>query len=333
MSAPSVATVRLLQVLGDTDDTDDARFALDLHARLADLGLEVRTLALGPGRRGGLESLVPVMSPSRRSLAAHTQLRREQRWADVVVLREGPAALVAGLARRGGPPTVLALAEDAVRWSNQPVPSRVRRVVEQATAVVVTDDPSRSVAGALGRDPGELTVIPYGVDVRPPPVSDRARVAARALLGLPADGAVARFVGTAGECDDLGGARDAARRAGVPLVDDGAGEPEVVAAAADVAVLVTSRRSGPPRGVLLAGRDGSALVAPGRGGLAHLVDGRTGVPAEGTGGVADALAALAGDDALRRDRGAAAAARVRSEYDLAPVAERWAALVRACAGR
>jgi glycosyltransferase involved in cell wall biosynthesis len=49
--------------------------------------------------------------------------------------------------------------------------------------------------------------------------------------------------------------------------------------------------------------------------------------------VADALAALAGDDALRRDRGAAAAARVRSEYDLAPVAERWAALVRACAGR
>ena len=326
-------TVRLLQVLGDTDDTDDARFALDLHARLADLGLEVRTLALGPGRRGGLESLVPVMSPSRRSLAAHTQLRREQRWADVVVLRGGPAALVAGLARRSGPPTVLALAEDAVRWSHQPVPSRVRGVAERSTAVVVTDEPARSAAAALGRDPGDLTVIPYGVDVRPPPVSDRARVAARGLLGLPAAGAVARLVGTVGQGDDLGGARDAARRAGVPLVDDDAGEAEVVAAAADVALLGTPRRSGPPRGLLLAGRDGAALVAPGSDGLAGLVDGHTGVPADGTGEMADALALLAGDDALRRDRGAAAAARVRSDYDLAPVAERWAELVRACAAR
>ncbi|HLU42479.1 MAG TPA: hypothetical protein VKZ55_08790 [Microthrixaceae bacterium] len=71
----------------------------------------MRTVALAPGRTGGLAELVPAIAPSRRTLAALTQLRREARWADVVVLRSTRAVPpLAGLLR-GGPPLVLVLEE------------------------------------------------------------------------------------------------------------------------------------------------------------------------------------------------------------------------------
>jgi hypothetical protein len=321
----------VLQVLSDTDDSDDSRFALDLHARLTDRGLEVRTMALGPGHRGGLESRVPVMSPSRRSIAAHTQLRREQRWADVVVLRgEGPA-MTAGLARvRAAPPAVVALGEEARRWAQHPVPARARRLVERGiAALVVTDHPAAvAVAAPLGRHPQDLVVIPVGVDVRPPVTSAAARRVAREVLGLPADGVVARFVGLAGPDDGARIAHGAASRAGVPLVGPHDGDTDVVAAAADVAVLPTRRTCGPPRGLLLAARDANALVAPADGGLAALVDEHTGVvcPADED-AVTAALEALAADP----DRVAAAAARaserVRDHFDLDAVSQRWSDLL------
>ena len=77
--------LRVLQAIADTDDGDSQRFALDLHAAWALDGLEVRTVALGPGGRGGLDDIVPVLAPGTRSIAAHAQFRREARWADVVV--------------------------------------------------------------------------------------------------------------------------------------------------------------------------------------------------------------------------------------------------------
>lgn len=72
-------------MLADTDDTESATEALALHRGLVALGVQMRTVALGPGRSGGLDSVVPVLAPAARSLAAVTQLRRERRWADVVV--------------------------------------------------------------------------------------------------------------------------------------------------------------------------------------------------------------------------------------------------------
>jgi hypothetical protein len=77
--------LRALFVIADTDRSEHSTAILELHRRLARLGVQMRTVALGPGRRGGLDSMVPVLSPAARSLAAVTQLRREQRWADVVV--------------------------------------------------------------------------------------------------------------------------------------------------------------------------------------------------------------------------------------------------------
>lgn len=81
----SQSALRVLFVLGDTDASDAATETLELHRGLALLGVQMRTVALGPGRHGGLDGLVPVLSPAKRSLGAITQLRREQRWADAVV--------------------------------------------------------------------------------------------------------------------------------------------------------------------------------------------------------------------------------------------------------
>ena len=76
----------MLQFIGDTDVEPAHVAALALHRLLSSRGIEVRTLALAPGRRGGLEQDVPSIAPSRRSLAARGQVRTESRWADVVVL-------------------------------------------------------------------------------------------------------------------------------------------------------------------------------------------------------------------------------------------------------
>jgi hypothetical protein len=92
-----VAIQRVLQILQDTDATDQNLAALELHKGLSQAGCEVRTLALGPGRTGQLAQSVPVISPSRRSVAAYTQLRTEQRWADAVILQGARAAQVAAL--------------------------------------------------------------------------------------------------------------------------------------------------------------------------------------------------------------------------------------------
>jgi hypothetical protein len=101
-----VEQVRVLQVVADTDEAS-GESPLGLHEVLAEQGFEVRTVALGPGRIGELAGSVPVMSPSRRSIAATTELRRESRWADVLLFR-GRAAVPPGLAWVAGlPPCVL----------------------------------------------------------------------------------------------------------------------------------------------------------------------------------------------------------------------------------
>lgn len=53
----------------------------------------LRCVALAPGTVGGLDAQVPVLGPSPRSLAARIQLRRECRWADVIVYFGGDTAL------------------------------------------------------------------------------------------------------------------------------------------------------------------------------------------------------------------------------------------------
>lgn len=100
--------LRVLFVLADTDRSEAGLAILDLHSGLVSLGVQMRTIALGPGRHGGLDSVVPVLSPATRSLGAVTQLRREQRWADAVVCWGVTAAVVQKLSgSRRRTPTVI----------------------------------------------------------------------------------------------------------------------------------------------------------------------------------------------------------------------------------
>lgn len=139
--------LRVLQVLADTDESAATRAGLSLHTILADAGLELRTVALAPGRRGEHAALIPVVAPGRRTLAALTQLHTESRWADVVVFH-GTRAVPPGYRLwRQRPPALVVLQPD----------DRLRRGLRGATQqlhAVATG--SESVAG---RAATSLTVI------------------------------------------------------------------------------------------------------------------------------------------------------------------------------
>jgi len=320
--------VRVLQVLGDTDADDDGHAALDLHRALGRLGAEVRTLALTPGRSAGLAATVPTMGPSAGSIATHTQLRREQRWADVVVLRGERPAACAGMARvRGGPPVVLHLTNEVSRWRHQPVPSRALRLAGRSAALVLPCRRDRDVATRLGVSEDLVHVVAYGVDplgVR----SDAERSAARDALGLPADAVVAHVLDgpLAAEVRHEAGRRGVATT-GIESVDDrvvhfGEVEPvdqaELAIAAADV-VVAAGPTCGPSWALLRAAGAGLAVIASGDVTLAELVDHDTGW---------DDLddAATAGFAELRR-RGAGAAARVAERFSASSSAERWSDVI------
>lgn len=93
---------RVLVVLDGTGSDAATDRALAVHRALARLGAEVRSVALGPSGDGALDGEVPVLGPSPGSLASALQLRREARWADVVVCTGVRSARASRLrARRG----------------------------------------------------------------------------------------------------------------------------------------------------------------------------------------------------------------------------------------
>lgn len=141
--------MRVLQFIGDTDVEPAHVAALALHRALSAHGVEVRTLALAPGRHGGLEQDVPAVAPSRRSLAARGQVRAESRWADVVVLHGTRALTMATTPARSttGPAVVIAHWDPAATSGStsgstageQPPARRAElAVAATADAVVVT---------------------------------------------------------------------------------------------------------------------------------------------------------------------------------------------------
>ena len=105
---------RVLFVLPETAGSADNERVLELHRALGAAGLEARTVALGPGGDGGLDSVVPVLAPAPRSFAAVMELRREQRWCDVLACSGRRVATVAALGgSRGRAPVVVMPREDS----------------------------------------------------------------------------------------------------------------------------------------------------------------------------------------------------------------------------
>lgn len=209
---------RVLQVVAVPDGAPLAA-AVELHRFLDLAGVEVRSLAGGPAPSGTASDHEPLppMAPSARSLAALTQLRREARWADVVVLR-GRAA--SWLARGAGPASVWCV--------DDPLPGRPL--------------PRRRVGAVVRPDDLPPVVVP---PVRLPAA---ARLAARVGLGVPDGAPVARVrLGVDGRTGPELGALLAA---GGWWVVPGGADGELAAAAADVVVHVPSSAGAPDCDVL-----------------------------------------------------------------------------------
>jgi hypothetical protein len=151
-----VGTPRVLQVVATTDLDDATDAALTLHHAFVERGDEVRTFALGPGRRADLQMVLPTLGPVARAMASRNQLRREAPWAGVV-LAWGPVAVGAALAvrRRGGPPVVGVFGSEVRDWVGGGAPRAVARTSALLAAVVRTDL-------ADGEPPGPF---PSGLDV------------------------------------------------------------------------------------------------------------------------------------------------------------------------
>ncbi|MDQ1431357.1 MAG: hypothetical protein QOF40_1959, partial [Actinomycetota bacterium] len=179
-------TQRILQVITDTDRRGAQVFASDLHAELARLGYDVRTVALAPGTTGGLD--VPVLGTKRISASSLRALRRELTGAEITIAHGSstlPACAIAGLGTRS--PFVYRQISDSRFWAATPARRmRVRGGLRRAARVVTLwDGAAATVAEMFAVSPAKIRVIPNGVPPDAFSVSDAAtRRAARVEFGL-----------------------------------------------------------------------------------------------------------------------------------------------------
>lgn len=275
------------------------------------------------------------------------------------------ASVGAGLARRPLVAKVLSSGPhgDLARLRTKPAgPARLGRLLRAVDAFVAVSAEVEDDLRALGVPARRVHRIPNGVDVvhhRPADGGDEPRTVRRTRLRLPVEGPVVvtcarldarkrldllvraqtQVPGTlvvVGAGPERGRLVALARTVGVadrvvfhPAVDDVAPYLRV----AD-AYVTASAQDGLSNAVLEAMACGLPVVATGAGGMAQLVDDRTGVlvasaTPDDLGG---ALAALLADPDDAVGRGRAGRERVVAHYDLRDTADRLVALYRTLAG-
>ena len=349
--------MRLLQVVTDDDRRGAQVFARDLGARLAEAGVEVRTVALAAGTVGGLDVEVLGARPWVRNLP---RLRRVMREADVVVAHGSTTLPACALAGTGiGRPIVYRQVSDPVYWTRT-VGRRLRTTVwyRRITHVVALSPPTVDVlADRFHIDRDRITAIPNAVDERRWPWAGPGdRASARAALGLPPAAPVVVTVGSLtaekGVADLIAAADPAwhvvvvgqgperaalerhAKQAGVTATFTGAlDDPWPALSAADV-IALPSRSDMHPAVVLEAALVGIPVVATDVGAVRDLVvDGTTGlvVPARDRDSLHRALAGLLADPSARTSLATAARTRTEAHHTLTAVAPRWLALLEGVA--
>jgi len=345
-----MANASIVHLVASTDRRGAETFALDLSGALAALGWRSETVALAPGRSGGLD-LEPV-GDAPLSLRTLQRLRRRTRGANVVVAHGSTTLPACALALGGrGRPFVYRNIGDPYHWAA----SRLRRLrttafLARAAQIVALNERSGTAMRELYRvPPRKLTAIPTGVSSRShqPAPADR-RATARLGLGI---GSAAPMVLTIGALSPEKGvdlAIDALADLGDALLAVAGDGPELAAlerradrlgvtrrvrftgshrdlsrlyAAADVVVL-PSRTEGLPAVAIEAGMRGLPVVATDVGYVTDIVeDGVTGFvvspgdPRAIAAGIVDALA--------HPEIGGAARARCVLRFDLETVAARW----------
>ena len=347
-------TASILQVVTDTDRRGAQVFALDLDAALTRRGRVVRTVALAPGRVGGLD----VAALGRRPLAVGTlrALRREARAAAVVVAHGSttlPACAVATLGLRT--PFVYRQISDSRFWASTPARRlRVRWGLRRAARVVALwDGAAQVLAVDFGVRNERLRVVANGVPPERFPPVDRASVAAaRAALGLDPGritlcylGALVAEKGVDVAVDALGALDDAqllvagdgsersaleARAAtvapGRAVFAGSLDDPNAALAAADVLVLPSRGGDSVPAVLIEAAFAGVPVVATPVGGIAEIVvDGVTGalVPVGSVEGLAGAVRRVVEDPAHYRALVAAAREHCAQRFAMDVVAREW----------
>ena len=139
-----MANGSILHIVASTDRRGAETFAVDLSARLAALGWRSETVALAPGRSGGLD--LESLGDAPLSLRTLQRLRRRTRSSNVVVAHGSTTLPACALALSGsGRPFVYRNIGDPYHWAT----SRLRRLRTAAfLAQGVTD---RGAHRTLGR--------------------------------------------------------------------------------------------------------------------------------------------------------------------------------------
>ena len=346
----------VLHVVTSTQRRGAETFAVDLAAALADRGVPSRVVALAAGT--GDDTLdVGTLGPSALGPTTLRALRRTAAGAAAVVAhgsRTLPACALALAGRRT--PVVYRSIGDPAAWAGGGARRLRTRLLLARTAAVTALWPAAAdaVHTLYGVPRGRLHVLPNGVPADRCPVPDApARDAARSGLGIPDGVPVVAVIGALSPEKRVADAVDAVaavdgahllvagdgpdrasleRRASQALGDRAhfAGVlpgPGDALAAADV-VVSCSRTEGMPGVLIEAGLAGRPAVATDVGGVAQIVrDGETGLlvrPGDVPGLTAGVVRALAERDRL----GAAARAHCLATFEIGPVADGWADLLR-----
>jgi glycosyltransferase involved in cell wall biosynthesis len=359
----------ILHVVAAAQRRGAETFAVDLAGALAERGLPAEVVAVAPGPAGGALD-VDVLGPSALAPSTLRALRRRAGGAAVVVAHGSRSLPACGLGLAGRRvPVVYRSIGDPAAWAGGPVRRRRTGLLLGRMAAVTALWPGAKAALArlYGLPDDKVTVIPNAVPAaRCPEVGPEARAAGRARVGLPAAAPVVAYLGALDADKRVGAAIEAvAARPAVHLLVAGEGperaglaaqaaaaapgrvhllgtvaDPAVALAPADLVVL-PSRTEGMPGVLIEAGLAGLGAVATDVGGVGEVVvDGVTGVvvPAEAPSDDPGALAAALGaalDRALPRaaDLGRAARRHCLAAFEIGPVADRWADLLRSLAPR
>ncbi|GAA2094141.1 hypothetical protein GCM10009759_21400 [Kitasatospora saccharophila] len=354
-----MADPRVLHVITDPRARGAQRLALDLHRELARRGQSSVLAALHPHPDADPGASVPVLGPSRHHPATLRALRALARDADVVVAHGSSTLQACALGLFGArTPFVYVNIGDPRHWTADPLRRlRVGAFLHRAAAVAAISPHAADVLRARFRLPARrLRTLPNArpADRFRPAADPAGKAAARAELGLPAEGPLIAWVGALSpeKRPDLALAAHALLPADTHLALAGEGplratlapgprvhplgplaDPAPLYRAADV-LLLTSDSEGVP-GVLieaaLAGLPAVAtdvgwvsdVVRPGEGGLL--------VPPGDPAALADALRTLLAAD--RTPYAAAARARALAHFDLDTVTTGWQQLLREVARR
>jgi glycosyltransferase involved in cell wall biosynthesis len=350
----TLAGVRILQVVTDTDRRGAQVFATDLGAAMTERGHDVRTVALARGRQQPHLEL-DVLGARRRSPDALWRLRRAMTSVDVTIAHGSATALACAVAGGGRRRFVYRQISDTRFWANSRWRRlRVRRYLERAAAIVaLSDGAKQDLVEHLAVLPEHVSVVPNGVpvgDFAPP--STASRVEARRRFGLDADAFVVLYIGAlVPEKGADVAVRSVAGASGVELLVVGGGpdrqrveelarrdcdgrvhlagvltDPGPAYAAADVVVLPSLGGDSMPATLIEAGFCGLPVVSTPIGSIPDIViDGETGfvLPPGDEQALRSALECLRDDHQFRQRLGERARRRCLATFEIGVVADGW----------